>query len=111
MAGCVSAQIRSYPKAKVSFDDFKSLVAEVEESRSKRLVDLKTFLAMSKENGTIILDTRSDFRFERLHLKGAKHLSVTDLIYCNNNFEGNQTDLPSKVALPPTDNSLKSQFA
>jgi rhodanese-related sulfurtransferase len=131
MAGCVYAQTRSYPKAKVSFDDFKSLVAEVEEHRAKRLVDLDTFLAMSKEHGTIILDTRSDFRFERLHLKGAKHLSFTDftqanlasvipgfqtriLIYCNNNFEGNQTDLASKVALPALparNNSLNSQIA
>jgi rhodanese-related sulfurtransferase len=131
MAGCVYAQTRRNPKAKVSFDDFKSLVAEVEEHRAKRLVDLDTFLAMSKEHGTIILDTRSDFRFERLHLKGAKHLSFTDftqanlasvipgfqtriLIYCNNNFEGNQTDLASKVAvpaLPASNNSLNSQIA
>src|SRR5665213_362660 len=128
MAGCVYAQTRSYRKAKVSFDDFKSLVAEVEEHRAGRLVDLDTFLAMSKEHGTIILDTRSDFRFERLHLKGAKHLSFTDftqenlasvlpgfqtriLIYCNNNFEGNQTDLASKVALPASNNSLNSQIA
>lgn len=128
MAGCVYAQTRSYPKAKVSFDDFKNLVAEVEEHRAKRLVDLDTFLAMSKEHGTIILDSRSDFRFERLHLKGAKHLSFTDftqanltsvipgfqtriLIYCNNNCEGNQTDLASKVALPASNNSLNSQIA
>jgi hypothetical protein len=54
MEGCVYAQTRSYPKAKVSFDDFKSLVAEVEDHRAKRLVDLDTFLAMSKEHGTII---------------------------------------------------------
>jgi hypothetical protein len=50
-------------------------------------------------------------------VKGAKHLSFTDftqnnlgevipsfettiLIYCNNNFEGNQTDFASKVAMP-----------
>jgi len=124
----VYAQPRSYPKAKVSFDDFKSLVAEVEEHRATHLVDLNTFLAMSKEPGTIILDTRSDFRFERLHLKGSKHLSFTDftqanlasvisrfqtriLIYCNNNFDGNQMDFASKVAMPASDISLKSQIA
>jgi hypothetical protein len=61
-------------------------------------------------------------------LKGAKHLSFTDftqanlasvitgfqtriLIYCNNNFEGDQTDLASKVALPASNNSLNSQIA
>ena len=120
----------AYPKAKVSFDDFKNLVVRVGPHRAERLVDLETFLKMSKEPGTIILDTRSDFRFERIHLKGAKHLSFTDftqsnlrkiipnretkiLIYCNNNFDGNETDFASKVAIPGKDPSdpLASQFA
>jgi len=113
----VMAQDNPYPKSKVSFDDFKNLVAEVETHREQRLIDLDTFLKMSKEPGVIILDSRSTFRYERIHLKGAKHLSFTDftqdnlgevipsfetiiLIYCNNNFEGNQTDFASKVAMP-----------
>ncbi len=113
------AQGTNYPKAKVSFDDFKGLVAEVESHRASRLVDLDTFMKMSKEPGVIILDSRSTFRFDRLHLKGARHLSFTDftqdnlqkvipsfetkiLIYCNNNFDGNQTDFASKVAVPRT---------
>jgi rhodanese-related sulfurtransferase len=103
-----------YKKAKVSFEDFKGLVAEVEEHRAQRLVDLNTFLRMSKEPGVIVLDTRSAFRYERIHVKGAKHLAFTDftqeslgklipdfgtkiLIYCNNNFDGNQKDFASKV--------------
>jgi hypothetical protein len=115
----VIAQDNSYLKAKVSFDDFKNLVAEVETHREKRLIDLDTFLKMSKEPGAIILDTRSTFRYERIHVKVAKHLSFTDftqnnlaevipsfetiiLIYCNNNFDGNQTDFASKVAMPIT---------
>jgi hypothetical protein len=112
-----AAQNISYPKAKVSFNDFKALVAEVEPHRASRLIDLNTFLKMSQEPGVIVLDTRSTFRFGRIHLKGAKHLSFTDftqgnlaniipsyetkiLIYCNNNFDGNQTDFASKIALP-----------
>lgn len=115
----VIAQDNPYPKAKVSFDDFKNLVAEVETHREKRLIDLDTFLKMSKEPGVIILDSRSTFRYDRIHVKGAKHLSFTDytqanlgevipsfetiiLIYCNNNFEGDQTDFASKVAMPIT---------
>ncbi len=115
----VIAQDNSYLKAKVSFNDFKNLVAEVESHREKRLIDLNKFLKMSKEPGVIILDTRSTFRYERIHVKGAKHLSFTDftqnnlaevipsfqtiiLIYCNNNFDGNQTDFASKVAMPIT---------
>lgn len=107
----------TYPKAKVSFEDFKGLVAEVEAHRASRLIDLHTFLKMSQEPSVIILDSRSAFRFERIHLKGAKHLAFTDftqdnlkkvipsfattiLIYCNNNFDGNEVDFASKVAVP-----------
>jgi hypothetical protein len=125
----VIAQDNSYPKAKVSFDDYKNLVAEVEPHRTERLMDLDTFLKMSNEPGVIILDSRSTFRYERIHLKGAKHLSFTDftqsnlaevipsfettiLIYCNNNFEGNQTDFASKVAMPvnPAGEIITAQF-
>ena len=124
------AQVANYPKAKVSFDDFKGLVAQVETHRASRLVDLNTFLKMSKEEGVIILDSRSAFRFDRIHLKGAKHLAFTDftqdnlakvipsfettiLIYCNHNVDGNQVDFASKVAVPrPKPGSVvATQFA
>lgn len=124
------AQTTNYPKAKVSFNDFKGLVAEVETHRASRLVDLNTFMKMSKEPGVIILDSRSTFRFERIHVKGARHLAFTDytqdnlqkvipsfetkiLIYCNNNFDGNQKDFASKVALPRAkpDSAVATQFA
>lgn len=108
---------KPYPKALVSFDDFKSLVSQVEKHRRDHLVDLDTFLRMSREENTIILDARSTFRFDRKHLQGAKHLAFTDftqesldmlipdkstriLIYCNNNFDGDQVDFASKVAMP-----------
>jgi len=124
------AQTTNYPKAKVSFDDFKGLVAKVETHRASRLVDLNTFMKMSKEPGVIILDSRSTFRFERIHVKGARHLAFTDftqdnlqkvipsfetkiLIYCNNNFDGNQKDFASKIALPrpKPSNAVATQFA
>lgn len=106
-----------YPKALVDYDDFKNLVAEVEKHRVNHLVSLDAFLKMSQEKNTIILDTRSTFRYNRKHLKGALHLSFTDftqenlrklipdtstkiLIYCNNNFEGDQIDFASKMARP-----------
>jgi rhodanese-like protein len=124
------AQGTNYPRAKVSFEDFKGLVAEVETHRASRLIDLNTFVKMSKEPGVIILDSRSDFRFDRIHVKGAKHLAFTDytqdnlkkviptfetkiLIYCNNNFDGNQTDFASKIALPrpKPSKAVATQFA
>ena len=94
----VMAQDNSYPKAKVSFDDFKNLVAEVETHREKRLIDLDTFLKMSKEPGVIILDTRSTFRYERIHVNGANHLSFTDFTQNNlaeviPSFRDNNTNL------------------
>jgi hypothetical protein len=113
-ANFISAEETTYAKAKVSFEDFKGLVTKVEAHRASRLIDFDTFLKMSKEPNVIILDSRSAFRFERIHLKGAKHLAFTDytqetlgktipspdtkiLIYCNNNFEGNEVDFTSKV--------------
>jgi len=115
VAGAAWAEEQPYPKAKVSFDDYKTLVAEVESHRASRLVDLDTFLAMSREEGVVILDCRSDFRFERIHLKGARHLAFTEfteknlaqvipsletkiLIYCNNNFADAPEAFPAKVA-------------
>jgi hypothetical protein len=108
----------SYPQALVDFGDFKNLVGEVEKHRSERLLSLDEFLKMSKESNTIILDSRSEFRFKRKHLKGSVHLSFTDftqdnlkklipdpntriLIYCNNNFDGDQIDFASKVVWQP----------
>lgn len=117
VASAVTAQTPTYPKAKVSFEDFKQLVTEVEPHRASRLVDLNTFLKMSREPGVIVLDTRSAFRFDRIHVAGAKHLAFTDftqdnlsklipsldtkiLIYCNNNFDGNQIDFATKALVP-----------
>ncbi len=110
-------EVEEYPPAKVNYEDYKTLVAEAEVHREKRLVRLDTFLKMSKKPNVIILDARPKFRFDRIHIKGAKHLNfaeftqaslaniipspdTTVLIYCNNNFEGNQVDFRSKVSLP-----------
>lgn len=108
---------KKYPKALVDYDDFKNLVIELEKQRAGHLVSLDVFLKMSREKNTVIFDTRSDYRFNRKHLKGAIHLDFTDftqenllklipdtntkiLIYCNNNFDGDQIDFASKVARP-----------
>jgi rhodanese-related sulfurtransferase len=124
MAGGVNGQVIKRPAAKVSFDDFKQLVAEVEGHRAERMIDLDTFLRMSREEGVVVLDARSAFRFERIRMKGAKSLPFTDftqenlaklipdpktkiLIYCNNNFDGNQRDFASKMFVP----SLKLQMS
>lgn len=120
----------SYPKARVSYEDFKQLVEEVESHRKDRLLSLEQFIEMSKQPNVVVLDTRSAFRYDRIHIKGAKHLSFTDftqanlaeaipskdtvvLIYCNNNFDGNQVDFASKSAppRPRASRSFTSQIA
>ncbi|URM37663.1 rhodanese-like domain-containing protein [Flavobacterium anhuiense] len=115
----------NYPKALVDYDDFKNLVLDLEKNRAERLVSLDVFLEMAKGENTVILDTRSDFRFNRKHLKGAIHLDFTDftqenllklipdtntkiLIYCNNNFNGDPIDFASKMAKPAA--SLETQI-
>ena len=115
----VIAEHPEYPSAKVSYADFKNLMETVEAHRSERLIGLDEFLDMSAGPNTIVLDTRSKERFERIHVAGAKHLNFSDfnqrslaelipdpntriLIYCNNNFEGNPVDFTTKVVLPPT---------
>ncbi len=114
----------NYPKALVNYDDFKNLVAEVEQHRAERLVSLDDFQRMSKEDNVIILDTRSDSRYNRKHIKGAVHIDFTDftqdnlqklipdpnttiLIYCNNNFIEDQVDFASKLKMPSGDKGGK----
>ena len=75
--------VGEYPKARVSYEDFKELVAQVEPHRSARILSLDQFLQMSKQPNVIVLDTRSAFRYERIHIQGAKHLSFTDFTQAN----------------------------
>ncbi len=106
-----------YPKSLASYNDFKSLVNDVEKHRAERLISLDRFLEMSKEKDVVILDTRSNFRYNRKRLKGAINLDFTDftqsalkdlipnsntiiLIYCNNNFDGDQIHFPTKLYDP-----------
>jgi hypothetical protein len=104
-------------QAKVDYDAFEELTHVVREHRKSRLINLDDFNKMSKEDSVIILDTRSDIMYARKHIKGAIHLNFSDftqenlariipspdykiLIYCNNNFEGDEVNFASKIAMP-----------
>jgi len=82
--------------------------------RAGRRLSEAEFIRMSREPGTIVLDARSQARFEQLHVAGAINLSFPDiaieslvrvlpdkdariLIYCNNNFSGAESAFPSKL--------------
>jgi len=98
----------------ISYKAFAKAVEKTEPYRAQRRIDLETFLKYSKEQNTIILDTRSKRAFDLLHIKGATHLNFSDftketlaktipnkntriLIYCNNNFFGEKEAFPSKT--------------
>ncbi len=101
----------------VNFDQYEALVKEVKEIRKNKLLSFDEFQQFAKEPNTVILDTRSKQNYDKIHIEGALHLPFTEftesnlrklipnvntriLIYCNNNFYGNDTSLISKVARP-----------
>ena len=112
-----SHEVATYPKAKVSYSAFEDLVKQVKKHRQKRLINFDQFLAKSKLENVLILDTRSKEMYTNKHIKGAIHLNFSDftqenliklipnadttiLIYCNNNFEGDAFNFASKIVLP-----------
>ncbi len=110
-----------YPKALVSYGDYKNLVATVEDVRIDRLINLDIFLKYQQEQATVVLDTRSREFYNLKHVKGAINLPFTEftqqnlsrlipdpntriLIYCNNNFKGDQVAFASKSFNPKLSN-------
>jgi hypothetical protein len=108
----------AFNPSKVDYDAYEKLVAEVKEHRKARLVNLETFIKMSRQKKTIILDTRSDAMYASKHVKGAIHLNFADftqinlnalipsedytiLIYCNNNFDKDDVNFATKSYTPP----------
>jgi phage shock protein E len=99
----------------VDYNTFLAHAADIGKLRTERRVSEEKFMEMSAEPGTVVLDARSDDKYNRLHIKGARHLSFTDitatelarlfpdkstriLIYCNNNFLNAPNNFPAKVA-------------
>lgn len=99
----------------IDMDGFLKNARDASKHRDKRRLTEDEFIAMSKEQGVIILDARSKERFDELHIKDAVNLSFPDitvdslaslfpnkktkiLIYCNNNFENEPSAFPTKVA-------------
>ncbi len=99
--------------ATISFEEFLKISGEVFEARQDRLVPLDEFLELAARPDTVLLDTRSAAAYEAKHLAGAVHLNFSDfteeslartvgprdrvvLIYCNNNFTGNQSPFVTK---------------
>ena len=87
---------------------------EAARHRQTRRVSEAEFIRMSRQPGTVILDARSQEKYDELHVKGAINLSFPDisfeslgrvlpnkktriLIYCNNNFREGVPAFPVKA--------------
>jgi phage shock protein E len=88
---------------------------EAANHRETRRLTEAEFIHMSREPGIIILDARSQQKYNELHIVGAINLSFPDitveslkqtipdkntriLIYCNNNFSNAEGPFPTKLA-------------
>jgi len=88
--------------------------SEAAEYRESRRLTEDEFIRLSKEPETIVLDARSKEKYDELHIDGAINLSFPDLtvdslnqllpdknarilIYCNNNFSGEERAFPTKA--------------
>jgi hypothetical protein len=109
----VSLRAEEIPNPAIRYDEFAKLTAKLQPVREKCRVTEEEFIRMAAEPGTVILDARTRERYERIHVKGARHLAFTDftadalanvipdkttriLIYCNNNFDNEPVDLARK---------------
>jgi phage shock protein E len=110
----------------IDMDRFLELAHEAAAHRAERRVSEQAFLRMSAEPGTIVLDARSRQKFDELHIDGAVNLSFPDinaaslaalipsketriLIYCNNNFGGDESAFATKA--PPASLNLSTYVA
>lgn len=99
----------------IDFTGFLEDAAAVKAQRENRRLPESEFMKMASEPGTVVLDARSADKFAMLHVAGAKNLPLPDfsaealaeiipakttriLIYCNNNFFGDQIAMVSKAA-------------
>jgi phage shock protein E len=103
------------PNPKIDYERFRALTEELDPVRRDHRLSEDDFIRAAAEPGTVVLDARSRDKYEQIHVKGAVHLAFTDfteealakvipdkkvkiLIYCNNNFTGEQANFADKRA-------------
>lgn len=113
-ASTLNATEQPIPNHLINYEQFLQDTRMVAVLRSQRRVTENEFLQMAQDRSTVILDARSTEKYQKLHIKGAKHLSLPDiteaelakiipskstriLIYCNNNFENEAEAFPTKA--------------
>ena len=100
----------------IDYPGYLKIAQQVQTPRENRRVTEEEFLSMARTKGTIILDARSESKFQLRHIKGAINLPFTEfteaslakaipakntrvLIYCNNNFLGSPVAFAAKRAV------------
>lgn len=122
-------KVEPIPNRLIDYSQFKKIVNRSEAERETHRLTEDQFLKMMTEEGVVVLDARSENRYKLLHIKGAINLPFTEftkdslaavipepkakiLIYCNNNFEGNEQAFAAKSPAASlnlsTYNSLKA---
>jgi len=103
------------PNPKIDYETYLRRAAETEALRASRRVTEAEFARLAAEPGTVVLDARSADKYRLRHIRGAVSLPFTDftaselarvipstatrvLIYCNNNFEGDERAFATKAA-------------
>lgn len=103
------------PNRLIDYEGFMRDAKKVEVLRQQRRVTEEDFQKLASEKETIVYDARTKDKYDLLHIKGAKHLALTDvtadelakvfpakstriLIYCNNNFLNEPRAFASKAA-------------
>src|SRR5688572_1987723 len=98
---------RQLANPKIDPEAHREAVRAALQVREKRRLTEEQFLELAAQRGTVILDARSESMFKLRHIKGAVNLPFTEftennlarvipakdtrvLIYCNNNFDGDQ---------------------
>jgi len=98
----------------IDMEGYLRVSAEAAKHRAERRLSEEDFMRMSREPEAVILDARSKQKFDELHIRGAINLSFPDiaveslrktfpdkntriLIYCNNNFQGEEKAFPTKM--------------
>jgi hypothetical protein len=98
----------------IDMPGYLRIAQEAAQYRETRRITEEDFILMSRDPGTIVLDARSQEKYDELHVKGALHLSFPDiaveslrraipdkntriLIYCNNNFRNAEGPFPTKL--------------
>ena len=114
VAGAGAAEPSAIDNPAIDMPAFLVLTGEAAALRERHRVSEAEFLRLSRQPGTIVLDARSQEKYDLLHVRGALHLDFSDiavasleqlipdrstriLIYCNNNFSGAEDPFPSKL--------------